>query len=99
MLTTPTPLICEIFCAIRVSTRSSTSVSAMVFDVMPRIRTGASAGLTLAEVGGAGRSRGEGLCPALAAGWADLWAPAMARAGEDFTLRAPGSPVRGGGLW
>ncbi len=48
MLTTPTPLICEIFCAMRVSLKSCTSVSGMTFEVMPRMSTGASAGLTLA---------------------------------------------------
>ena len=48
MLTTPTPLICEIFCAMRVSARSSTSVSGITLEVSPRVRTGASAGLTLA---------------------------------------------------
>ena len=56
MLTTPTPLSCEIFCAMRVSAKSSTSVSGITLDVMPKIRTGASAGLTLAYIGGAGRS-------------------------------------------
>jgi len=48
MLTTPTPLSCEIFCATRVSARSSTSVSGMTLEVIPRVSTGASAGLTLA---------------------------------------------------
>jgi hypothetical protein len=47
-LTRPTPVSCEIFCASRVSLKSSRSVSAMVFDVTAMVRIGASAGLTLA---------------------------------------------------
>ena len=48
MLTTPTPESCEIFCATRVSARSSTTVSGNTFDVMPSVSTGASAGLIFA---------------------------------------------------
>jgi hypothetical protein len=48
MLTRPTPGCCEIFCASRVSARSSTWVSGIVFEVSARVRIGASAGLTLA---------------------------------------------------
>ena len=47
MLTRPTPLSCEILGARRVSTRSSTCDSGMEFEVMARVRTGASAGLVL----------------------------------------------------
>ena len=39
---------CEIFCASRVSPRSSTSVSGIVLEVTASVRIGASAGLTLA---------------------------------------------------
>jgi hypothetical protein len=48
ILTSPTPLNCEIFCTRRVSARSSTWVSGIVFEVSARVRIGASAGLTLA---------------------------------------------------
>ena len=48
MLTSPTPGNCEIFCASRVSARSSTAVSGNVFEVSASVRIGASAGLTLA---------------------------------------------------
>ncbi len=48
MLTSPTPGSWEIFCASRVSTKSSTCVSGIVFDVSPSVRIGASAGFTLA---------------------------------------------------
>ena len=48
MLTRPTPGNCEIFCARRVSARSSTCVSGSVLEVTASVRTGASAGLTLA---------------------------------------------------
>jgi hypothetical protein len=47
MLTSPTPGSCEIFCASRVSARSSTFDSGKVFDVSASVRIGASAGLTL----------------------------------------------------
>jgi hypothetical protein len=46
-VTSPTPGTCEIFCARRVSTRFCTWVSFIVFDVMPSVRMGASAGFTL----------------------------------------------------
>ena len=46
-LTRPTPGSCEIFCAIRVSTRSCTFGSASVFDVTASAMIGVSAGLTL----------------------------------------------------
>ena len=47
MLTNPTPLSCEIRCAMRVSASSSTSGSGTVLEVMARVSTGASAGLVL----------------------------------------------------
>ena len=47
MLTRPTPLSCEIFGARRVSTRSSTCDSGIVFEVIASVRTGASAGFVL----------------------------------------------------
>ncbi len=47
MLTRPTPEICEIFCARRVSTRSWICGSGMPSEVTARVRIGASAGLTL----------------------------------------------------
>ncbi len=43
-----TPVSCEIFCASRVSLKSSRSVSASVFDVTDSVSIGASAGFTLA---------------------------------------------------
>jgi hypothetical protein len=46
-VTRPTPGTCEIFCARRVSTRFCTCVIFIVFDVMPKVRIGASAGFTL----------------------------------------------------
>src|ERR1700743_2359276 len=58
-LTRPTPGSCEIFCARRVSTKSSTSVSFIVFDVRPSARIGAWAGLSLAMMGGVGRACGQ----------------------------------------
>ncbi|RMR93424.1 hypothetical protein ALP75_203144 [Pseudomonas syringae pv. actinidiae] len=67
MLTMPTPLICEIFCAMRVSTRSLSLGSNMVFEVMASVSTGVSAGLTLLYTGGAGRSVGSRLVAALIA--------------------------------
>ena len=48
MLTSPTPLSCEIFWARLVSLISSSVVSGSVFDVTAMVRIGASAGLTLA---------------------------------------------------
>ena len=48
MLTRPTPLSCEIFCASRVSLMSSSSVSDMLLEVTASVRIGASAGLILA---------------------------------------------------
>ncbi len=47
MLTRPTPDSCEIFCASRVSAKSSTFDSGSVFDVSASVRIGASAGLVL----------------------------------------------------
>jgi hypothetical protein len=47
-LTRPTPSICEIFCASRVSARSSSVVSGSVLEISPRVMMGASAGFTLA---------------------------------------------------
>ena len=46
-VTRPTPGTCEIFCASRVSTRFCTWTMRMVFEVMPSVRIGASAGFTL----------------------------------------------------
>src|SRR6478752_4720652 len=57
-VTRPTPETWLIFCASRVLTRFCTSVSGSVSEVMARVSTGASAGLTLAYTGGAGRSAG-----------------------------------------
>ena len=47
MLTSPTPLSCEIFGASRVSTRSSTCDSGIESDVIAIVSIGASAGLVL----------------------------------------------------
>jgi hypothetical protein len=47
MLTSPTPVTCEIFCARRVSAKSSTCESGIVFDVSASVMIGASAGLVL----------------------------------------------------
>ncbi len=47
-LTRPTPAICEIFIARRVSARSCTCVSGSVFDLTASVSTGASAGFTFA---------------------------------------------------
>jgi len=47
METRPTPDNCEIFCASRVSARSSTRASGSVFDVTASVITGASAGFDL----------------------------------------------------
>ena len=47
MLTSPTPGSCEIFCASRVSARSSTFDSGSVLHVSASVRIGASAGLVL----------------------------------------------------
>ena len=47
MLTRPTPGSCEIFCASRVSARSSTFGSGSVVEVSASVRIGASAGLIL----------------------------------------------------
>ena len=44
----PTPGTCEIFCATRVSARSSTCVSGTALELSASVRIGASAGLTLA---------------------------------------------------
>jgi hypothetical protein len=45
--TSPTPGSCAIFCARRVSAKSSTFESGRVFDVSASVRIGASAGLVL----------------------------------------------------
>ena len=47
ILTKPTPESCEIFCASRVSARSSILGSGSVFEVRARVKIGASAGLVL----------------------------------------------------
>ena len=47
VLTRPTPGSCEIFCAIRVSTRSKTFGSVSVGDETDSVRIGVSAGFTL----------------------------------------------------
>ena len=47
MLTRPTPDSCEIFCAKRVSAKSSTFESGMLSEVSASVRIGASAGLVL----------------------------------------------------
>src|SRR5579864_6565081 len=47
MLTRPTPGSCDIFCARRVSARSSTFDSGRVFEVSARVMMGASAGFVL----------------------------------------------------
>ncbi|MNK78822.1 hypothetical protein D3C87_984700 [compost metagenome] len=65
--TRPTPETWLIFCASRVFTRFCTSVSGSVSEVMASVSTGASAGLTLAYTGGAGRSAGSSEPPALMA--------------------------------
>lgn len=56
-----------IFCARRVLTKFCTSVSGNVSELMASESTGASAGLTLAYTGGAGRSVGSRELPALMA--------------------------------
>ncbi|MCY1403546.1 hypothetical protein D9M71_187300 [compost metagenome] len=67
MLTRPTPEICEIFCARRVSTRSWICGSGMLSDITARVRIGASAGFTLLNTGWFGRSLGSRLCALLIA--------------------------------
>ena len=47
MLTSPMPGNCEIFCASRVSARSSTCDRGIVLDVSASVKIGASAGLDL----------------------------------------------------
>ena len=47
MLTSPTPGSCEIFCAMRVSARSSSFGSGSVCEVSASVMIGVSAGLTL----------------------------------------------------
>ena len=47
MLTSPTPGSWEIFCANRVSTKSSTWDNGKIFELTAKVRIGASAGLTL----------------------------------------------------
>src|SRR5262252_7554092 len=79
MLTRPTPGNCEIFCARRVSARSSTWVSGIVLEVNAKVRIGASAGLTLAYIGGAGRSDGNRLPAALIAAWTSCSATSRLR--------------------
>ena len=64
-MTRPTPLTWLIFCASRVLTRFCTSGNGKVSEVIASVSTGASAGLTLAYTGGAGRSAGSRLLPAL----------------------------------
>jgi hypothetical protein len=47
MVTMPTPDTCASFCAMRVSTRSLSLGSGMVFELTATVSTGVSAGLTL----------------------------------------------------
>src|SRR6202047_5606130 len=54
MLTSPTPVSCEIFWASVVSVRSSTLDSGSDLEVMASVRIGESAGLILLLVGGGG---------------------------------------------
>src|SRR5258707_12955839 len=76
MLTSPTPGNCEIFCASRVSAKSSTCARGKVFDVSARVRMGASAGLDLLYIGGGGRAGGGEVLGGLVAGWGSFFAPA-----------------------
>jgi hypothetical protein len=66
-VTRPTPVTWLIFNASRVLTMFCTSVSGSVSEVMASVSTGASAGLTFAYTGGAGRSAGSSEAPALMA--------------------------------
>ena len=58
MLTKPTPVICEIFGASRVSAKSSTCDNAIVDELSASVSTGASAGFDLLYTGGVGRFAG-----------------------------------------
>ena len=77
--TRPTPLTWLILSARRVLTRFCTSVNGRVSDVMARLKIGASAGLTLAYKGGAGKSAGSSEPPALMAACTCCSATSMAR--------------------
>ncbi len=79
MVTRPTPGSCEIFWASRVSASSCTSGSGSVSERSARVRIGASAGLTLAYMGGAGRSDGNRLPAALMAAWTSCSATSRLR--------------------
>src|SRR5579871_2802741 len=77
MLTNPTPDNCEIFCARRVSARSSTLVNGSVFEVSAKVMIGASAGLILLYIGGFGRLAGKKFDPALMAACTSCSATSM----------------------
>ena len=67
ILTSPTPEICEIFCASRVSTKSWICAKGRLSETMAKLMIGASAGLTLLNTGGVGRSLGSRLLATLIA--------------------------------
>src|SRR5260370_41745502 len=83
IVTSPTPLSCEIFGASRESARSSTLESAMVFDVRASVKTGASDGFDLLYTGGTGRSVGKKLCAALMAACTSCSATSIFRRNEN----------------
>ena len=95
MVTRPTPLICEIFCASRVSARSSILVSGSTSEVSDRVSTGASAGLTLLYTGGYGRLAGKKVPAALIAACTSCSATSSdsARSNCKVTTEAPSELV------
>src|SRR5258705_1108439 len=91
-LTRPTPGSWEIFGTSRVSARTCTAVRGRDAEVRPRFRNGASAGLTLLQIGGGGRGpRAEGGGPV--AGARPAPAPAL-RAGAAAKRQGLAGPGR-----
>ncbi len=92
MLTIPTPLICASFCAMRVSTRSCSCGSGSVLEVIARVITGVSAGLTLLYTGGAGKSFGSRLFAALIAACTSCSATSSSTSRENLRVMTEAPP-------
>src|SRR5260221_13528062 len=83
IVTSPTPLSCELFGASRESARSSTFGSGRGLEGSASDHTGASAGLDLLYTGGTGASVGRKLCAALIAACTSCSATSIFRRNEN----------------
>ena len=99
MVTSPTPVTWEIFCARRVSTRSSILGSGSEVDVIASVMMAVSAGLTLLYVGGLGRSRGRKLFAALIAACTSCSATSSDRSRLNWRVITEAPPELVDAIW